>query len=118
MSLSNEDKTYNLNIQNTHSVYGTYTNRDLVYDGKFRVIQSNTEKARKTKDKRKKISGMAISSFKKDKLEALVTQLQIPLHVYTPTVTSTGSLDKKLLETIIERFLLDNSRVLKPLKQS
>ncbi|NDC94797.1 hypothetical protein EB118_12565 [bacterium] len=104
VQLSKEDTKYNDTIISTMDIFGTYVSRENVFDGKFRIVQ---KKSNKILDKRKIISGMAISSFKKEQLTKLVDALGIP-------IDNVDNTDKRFLEAVIEKYLLDNNRVLKP----
>ena len=110
--LSDSDKQYNESIKNKYRVYGTYLTRDEIFDGKFRIVTDTASDA--VRDKRKKISGMAVSSFKKEQLEQLVSQLGIDIQKYIGSMEIDSSLDKRVLETIIQKYLHENERVLKP----
>lgn len=91
---------YNESIQSKYAIYGTYSGRDGVIDNKFRVVIDDNKGS--VRDKRKKISGMAITSFRKEQLENIAQSLGIPVQ----------QMDKKELETAIQQFLIDNQRVL------
>jgi hypothetical protein len=120
-SLSESDLAYNNRIIHENMIFGTYRQRGSKenpfgpYDGKFRIIdlRSKSEKDSKDSDidlddKRKIISGMWIGSYKKPKLISIVDYLNIP----------TGGIDvknfdKEELGKIIEKYLIENNKVLK-----
>lgn len=126
--LSDSDIAYNNKIINENKIFGTFRQRGSkenlfgIYDGKFRIIDlRKKEKEKETskftedtqeidylEDKRKIISGMWIGSYKKPKLIDIVKYLQIP----------TGGIDvvnfdKDELGKIIEKYLIENNKVLK-----
>lgn len=93
---------------NEYDIIGTYRQKGVgdlygVIDNKFRlIIKNNSDDF----DKRKKITGMVITSFKKDKLLDFISSLNIDSSV------SFEEYSNKDLANIIEKFLKDNNRIL------
>ena len=114
IELSEQDIAYNKQITDNNIIYGSYVSKTGVFDNLFRIIDRSSET--KSTDKRKIPSGMAITSYTKNKLEELVKKLNINIEQYVPVSTSTSSLDNTTLQNIIEQYFLDKKITLKPHK--
>lgn len=114
VQLSEQDILYNKQITDNNSIYGSYVSKTGVFDGLFRIIDRSTET--KSTDKRKIPSGMAITSYTKNKLEALIKKLNINIQLYTRMETSITNLDNTTLQNIVEKYFLDKKIMLKPHK--
>ena len=115
VQLSEQDISYNNQIINNNTIYGSYVSKTGIFDGLFRIIDKSTET--KSTDKRKIPSGMAITSYKKNKLEALIEKLNINVQSYTRMETSTSDLNNTILQNIVEKYFLDKKIMLKPHKK-
>jgi superfamily II DNA or RNA helicase len=111
--LSNSDITYNNNIINTNTIFGTYRQRgtkDAPFgskDGKFRIVDLSSSNRLVDEDKRKIMSGMWIGSFKKPQLMTIAKKLNIITRI------ALNEYDKEQLGRIIEKHLIENDLVLK-----
>lgn len=114
VQLSDEDTLYNNQIIDNNTIYGSYVSKIGIFDGLFRIIDRSGET--KSSDKRKIPSGMAITSYTKNKLEALIKKLDINVQLYTRMETSTTNLDNTTLQNIVEKYFLDKKIMLKPHK--
>jgi hypothetical protein len=128
--LSESDKAYNNKIIKENKLFGTYRKRGSKEnpfgpdDGKFRIIDLRPQKTKSidlkitefedqeylddSEDKRKIISGMFIGSYKKPKLIDIIKFLNIQ----TGSI-SAENFDKEELGKIIEKYLIENNKVLK-----
>ena len=61
---------------------------------------------------------MAITSYTKNKLEALIKKLDINVQLYTRMETSTTNLDNTTLQNIVQKYFLDKKIMLKPHKKT
>lgn len=112
VTLSEQDVLYNKEITDNNLIYGSYVSKTGVFDNLFRIIDRSGET--KSTDKRKIPSGMAITSYTKNKLEELVKKLNIDIKLYVPMATSTSNLDNTTLQNVIEQHFLDKKIMLKP----
>jgi superfamily II DNA or RNA helicase len=110
---------YNDNIVKSNTIFGTYRQRGSKTepygkkDNKFRIVDmrdlaKDEIKSEDDEDKRKIISGMWIGSYKKGKLLDIIAYLNIP----TGNVPA-KDYDKNELGRIIEKYLIENNKVLK-----
>lgn len=116
VQLSEEDTLYNNQIIDNNTIYGSYVSKIGIFDELFRIIDRSGET--KSTDKRKIPSGMAITSYTKNKLEALIKKLDINVQLYTRMETSTTNLDNTTLQNIVEKYFLDKKIMLKPHKKT
>lgn len=116
INLSESDIAFNNKIINENKIFGTYRQRGTKEnpfgpsDNKFRIIDLRTKEIDSidTEDKRKIISGMFIGSYKKPNLINIINYLNIP----TGGISS-ENFDKEELGKIIEKYLIENKKVLK-----
>jgi hypothetical protein len=110
--ISDIDIQYNQNIIKKYDIFGSYRARGTVdnpfgpVDNTFRLIDLRNNKLGDN-DKRKNISGMAISSYKKPKL------LNICMYLKLDGCSANSKYDKHQLAEKIQKFLVDKNRVLK-----
>lgn len=110
--ISTETNLYNEHLENTYLVYGSYRDRGLNgqygdIDGKFRIIDNRNQ--RDSQDRRKKNTGIKITSIKKQQLLDIINFLGINLGSSSRQSSSSSIAD---LASIIERFLIKNEMVL------
>jgi superfamily II DNA or RNA helicase len=114
-SIPDIDK-YNQEIINKNDIYGTYYGRLGKKDAKFRIVDQRIKKTAtpldtpkpREKDKRKIVTGMVCSSFKKGDLINLVNELNIQ----TEDQHTFEELEKDQLCNMIEEYFHKTKRVL------
>ncbi len=109
--LNEQDTLFNNDLLEKYHIIGTYRQKGMgnlfgKTDGTFRlVIRKESDKL----DKRKVVTGMAIKSFKKDKLLLIISKLNIP----NKSKLSFDEHSNSELANIIEKFLKNKNRVLR-----
>jgi superfamily II DNA or RNA helicase len=113
-SLSREDLLYNEKIVKSSTIYGTYRQRGTQKnpigknDGTFRIVDSRNTKG-DTSDYRTQKSGKNAKSFDKYELIEIAKHLGIVVKSSIPI----SEYEKDQLANLIERFLIDNKKILK-----
>jgi hypothetical protein len=111
-TLTKEIIDFNNKLLNTYKIVGTYRQRGIgdniygVIDGKFRVIDLRQD-VNTIQDKRKKLTGMAVTSYDHGPLVDMVTFLQVK------TLRKAQEQTKKELGTLLEKHLNEHNMVLK-----
>ena len=114
--LSDIDIKYNKKIIKTNEIYGSYRARAIKdeefgqIDDKFKIIDVRNLSDQDIEDKRKNITGMAASSYKKENLQDIykylkITQKQAQNYLEYSNNIDIGKLSTKQLIKIIEEHL-------------
>ena len=75
--LTKQDIIYNDKIKNSLQIYGTYRNKEDVYDKKFRLVDTRTLTKKQLQDERKKITGKDCKSFSYESLIDIIKSLNV-----------------------------------------
>lgn len=122
--LSDFDISYNKKIIKNNKIYGSYRSRAIKdeefgpIDNKFKIIDIRDLSEQNIEDKRKNITGMAASSYKKNDLQNIykylkITQAQTQKYLEYSNNIDIDKLSTKQLIQIIQEHLKFKSAILK-----